>query len=586
MREGLGLPNLPFHGPPVRSTIAAKRGRAVTTSGPNSAQSRRNFLALMGASAAASLGGATLSGCSKRARAGGSAANADQVALILPAYQPLSLVQPDIPGEGSIAAGFLKYPRELVRAVKEKPGRGGPQINAMTPWWGPVPPGLGRNSFLDAVNAELGVVVNPSIQDGGTYAAKLSAMLGARDVPDLLCAPTWEIDKIPRFSQAVKALFEDLTPYLAKDAVKAYPLLATLPTAAWQYSVWNGLLAAVPFPTDGPFPWGLFYRKDLTDRAGVEAPKTIDELYAFGKKMTDPGRGVWAFAAIPNMIQMFFKCPGTVHGWRKKPSGGLEHRYETPEFRQALEFTSRLFADGFVHPDIVASSGADAKQLFSAGKLVMFQDGIGAWRGMQGEQQKITPGFNMQPVPIFSAVGGDPLAWANDAPIFYTFIKKGLGKERVEELLRVLDWSAAPFGSYEHELSAYGVEGKHFTRAADGSPLQTELGRAELAEQYRFLGGRAPALVASAEVPTFLTDLLTYSKRTIKYREPNPFAGIKLELPANYSKLLVITEDKMNDVIRGRRPLSDVDAIVTEWRKSGGDEGRAFFEKALADNGR
>ncbi len=558
----------------------------MTTSRTDSAQSRRNFLSLLGAGAAASLGGAALSGCSKRARAVGSVANADQVASILPQYQPLTLVQPDIPGEGAIAAGFLKYPRELVRAVKEKPGRGGPQINAMTPWWGPVPPGLGNNSFLDAVNAELGVVVNPSIQDGGTYAAKLSAMLGARDVPDLLCAPTWEIDKIPRFSQAVKALFEDLTPYLAKDAVKAYPLLATLPTAAWQYSVWSGRLSAVPFPTDGPFPWGLFYRKDLTDRAGVQAPKTIDELHAFGKKMTDAGRGVWAFSNIFSMVQMFFKCPSAGTGWRKKPSGGLEHRYETPEFRQALEFTARLYADGLVHPEVVASTGADSKQLFSAGKVIAFQDGIGAWRGMQSEQSKITPGFNMQPIPVFSAVGGDPLTWANEAPIFYTFIKKGLGEARVQELLRVLDWCAAPFGSFEHELSAYGVEGKHFTRAEDHSPLSTALGRSELAEQFRFLGGRAPTIVATADVPNFLPDLFAYSKATIKYREPDPFVGIKLELPANYSKLLVNTEDKITDVVRGRRPLSDLDAIVSEWRNAGGDEGRAFFEKALADNGR
>jgi putative aldouronate transport system substrate-binding protein len=439
------------------------------------------------------------------------------------------------------------------------------------------------------MNGELGVTVVPSVQDGATFAAKLSAMLGARDVPDLLAAPTWEIDKIPRFSQAVKALFEDLTPYLKGDAIHTYPMLATLPTAAWQYSVWGGRVSAVPYPTDGPFPWGLFYRKDLTDRAGVEAPQSIDELYEFGKKMTDASRGVWAFGNIFAMVQMFFKCPGSgrsAGGWRKKASGGVEHRYELPEYRQALEFTARLYRDGMVHPDVIASNGADSKQLFSSGKLIAFQDGMGAWGGMQGEQAKVTPGFNMQAIPIFSALGGEPLSWVTEEPIFYTFIKKGLGQARVEELLRVLNWCAAPFGTKEYELNANGVEGQHFTRAADGSPIATALGRNERAEQYRFLGGRAPALVASAEVPTFLPDLLAYSKATIKYREPDPFKGIKLELPANYSKLLVNTEDKINDVVRGRRPIADLDQIVKEWRLAGGDEGRAFFEKALADNGR
>ena len=55
-------------------------------------------------------------------------------------------------------------------------------------------------------------------------------MLGARDVPDLLCIPSWEIAKIPRFSDAVKALFEDLTDHLKGDAVTPYPMLADLPT--------------------------------------------------------------------------------------------------------------------------------------------------------------------------------------------------------------------------------------------------------------------------------------------------------------------------------------------------------------------
>lgn len=548
---------------------------------------RRDFLALLTLGAVGTFtGGVTLAGCSRRVRSGGAAASAEGVAALLPAYRPLTLVPPDIPGEGPIPDGYLSYPRELVRVIKEKPGRGGPPITTMTPRWGPTPPGLGRNSFLDAINTELGVTVAPSLQDGNTFASKLSAILGARDVPDLLAAPTWTIERIPRFSQAVQALFEDLTPYLKGDAVEGYPLLATLPTAAWQQSVWGGRLAAVPYPTDEPFPWALFYRKDLTDRAGVGAPASIDELYTFGKQMTDARRGVWAFGYVFHMVQMFFKCPGSSGGWRRKAGGGLEHAYELPEYRQALELTARLHREGMVHPDVIGPSGATSKQLFSSGRIIAMQDGVGAWRGLQAEQARVTPGFDMQPMPIFSAVGGEPLSWVREAPIFYTFVKKGLGRARVEELLRVLDWCAAPFGSQEHELNAHGVEGKHFTRGAGGSPIATELGQRELAEQYRVLGGRAPALVASAEVPSYLPDLLAYSKATIKHREPDLFRGIKLELPASYARLLSNTDDKISDILRGRRPIAELAQIIEEWRRGGGDEGRAFFEKALADNGR
>jgi putative aldouronate transport system substrate-binding protein len=501
-------------------------------------------------------------------------------------HPPLDLVKPDIPGIPPVAHGFLRYPASLVDAIAETPGKSGQTISAMTPWWGPAPPGLGSNAFYTAVNGELGIDVDFSVQDGNTYADKLNATLGARDVPDMLCVPSWEIVKVPRFSDAVKALFEDLTDYLKGDAIAPYQMLASIPTGAWRESVWGGRLAAIPWPTDGPFPWALFYRKDLFDKAGLTFPKTSDELYSIGKEVTDPAKGVWAFNDIFAMVQMFHKVSGNRDGWQRKADGSVVFKYETPEYRAAVEFMAKLFKDGLVHPDIVATEGADSKQLFRGGKILFMQDGPGAWQGMQAEEAKVTPGFNMQPVPIFSATGGDPLVWGSDRPIFFTFIKKGLGKARVEELLRVANWIAAPFGTKEWELREYGKEGTHFTRDAAGVPVATEIAQKEIAFQYGFLIGRTPAIVSKPETPNFVQDLLGYSNAMVKYLEPDPWSGIKLEMPANYSKVLVPTEEKITDIVRGRRPISDLDAIVNEWKSGGGNEGRDFLATALADNNR
>jgi putative aldouronate transport system substrate-binding protein len=283
------------------------------------------------------------------------------------------------------------------------------------------------------------------------------------------------------------------------------------------------------------------------------------------------------------MVQMFFKCPSKKGGWREQPGGGLVHKYELPEYRQALEFTARLHREGLVHPEVIENNGADSKQLFNSGRLVATQDGMALWRGAQSEQPKITPGYDIQPMSIFSAVGGDPLAWTSEEPVFYTFINKRLSRERTEELLRVLDWCAAPFGSVEHQLNKFGVEGRHFERLADGSPLLTDLGRKEFCNQYQYMSGRVPTLVGSADVPNFVAQMMRYSRETYAYREPDPFRGFRLDYPANYSRLIVPTEDKIRDIVRGRRPVSDIEQIAREWRRSGGDEGRRYFEKALGD---
>lgn len=553
------------------------------------ATNRRIFLNLIGCGALAVAGGGLLSACSKEAGSKGAATSADKIAAVLPRYKAMGMAKPDLEGAiESIPDGYLTYPKDLTAAVAGKPGGSGATYKAIAPWWGPVPPGLSGNAYVKGINERLGVVIDTSLQDGNTYADKLSAILGARDVPDLLVAPNWEVDKIARFSDAVKALFEDLTGYLSGDKADKYPALASFPKAAWEHSVWGGRLAAVPFPADGPFSLAMFYRKDLTDAAGVAAPRGIEEFHELGRRMTNAKRGVWAYGTVFDMIQQFYGCPGSQGGWRKKADGsGLEFKYEIPEYRQALEFTAKLFKEGLVHPDTVASKGADEKALFKAGKIVVYKDGVGAWRGMQSEQGKVLPTFDMQPMPVFSAVPGkDPVIAGTEKPIFWTFVKKGLGKDKVEEILRVLNWIASPLGTKEWEMREYGFEGKHFTRGADGSPKQTDLGLREIGSQFSFLVGRVPAVVSSADVPNYVRDLITYSNQTAKYLEKELFAGIKLELPANLAKVTQPTEDKILDILRNRRPVGDLDAVVKEWRTSGGDEGRAFLEKALSDNGR
>jgi len=89
---------------------------------------RREFLALVGAGSLTGL----VPGCSRRASAHGMATSATEVAAVLPAYRPTVLVTPDIEARGPIPAGYLTYPRDRVRAIREKPGRSGRTIRSMT----------------------------------------------------------------------------------------------------------------------------------------------------------------------------------------------------------------------------------------------------------------------------------------------------------------------------------------------------------------------------------------------------------------------------------------------------------------------
>ncbi|MEU4293455.1 ABC transporter substrate-binding protein [Kribbella sp. NPDC026596] len=548
------------------------------------ATSRRTFISLLGAGAAATaVGGVTLTGCSdgKAATTAGRAETEDKLTGLLPKYIPYESVKPDLPGENGASPGFSKYPSQLQRAVPDKAVPSGKEVSAMTPLWSPLPPGLGNNSYYDANNERIGAPVRFNILNGNDYGDKLGPILAAGNVPELLCIPGWNISSLTRFSQAADKLFEDLTPYLAGDKASAYPMLANLPTRAWAYGVWNSQLKAVPFPGDG-FPWALFYRKDIFDQVGAEPPKTADDLLALGKQLTDAKANRWAFGAIADEVVRAFRAPAD---WRKGSDGKLVNKIETPEFEEAVAFVRKVFQAGYVHPEVVGNASADQNALFEGGKLVIRQNGLGGWHEALQRQLTINPKFNPQPVMPFAHDGGAPIVWGGDPAGIFTFMKKGLGEARIKELLGVLNYTAAPFGTEEYQLYNYGVEGKHYTRQSNGAPKLTALGQKEVSQTYIFLGGR-PVAITESEYPGYVQAMSEWQNAAAKVRQKSLFDGIRVEQPAKMAALNQPFDDALQDIFRGRRPVSELKTAVKQWQTNGGNEGRDFYAKVLSDNGR
>jgi putative aldouronate transport system substrate-binding protein len=543
--------------------------------------SRRTFISFLGAGAAAAASGVTLTGCSdgKSSSTSGRAETEDKLSGLLPKYIGYESVKPDLPGENGASPGFSHYPSELKRAVPDKMVPSGKEVSAMTPLWSPIPP-LSGNSYFEANDERIGAPVKFNILNGNDYGDKLGPILAAGNVPELLCIPGWNISGLTRFSQAADKLFEDLTPYLAGDKVSAYPMLANLPTRAWAYGVWNSQLKAVPFPSDG-FAWGLFYRKDIFDQVGAEPPKNADDMLALGKQLTDAKAGRWAFGSVADEVARMFGAPG---GWRKDSSGKLVNKIETPEFEEAVAFTRKLFQAGYVHPEVVGNS-ADEKALFEGGKFVIRQDGLGAWAESLQRQLPTNPKFNPQPVMPFAHDGGTPITWGGEPAGIFTFVKKGVGEDRVKELLGVLNYTSAPFGTEEYQLYNYGVEGKHYTKQSNGAPKLTPLGQKEVSQTYIFLGGR-PVAITQSEYPGYVQSMSAWQNAAAKVREKNLFDGIRVEQPAKMATLGKPFDDALQDIYRGRKPVSYLKTALKQWQDNGGNEGRDFYAKVLSDNGR
>ncbi|MFD3314488.1 extracellular solute-binding protein [Streptomyces sp. NPDC058694] len=550
-----------------------------------SAPSRRSFLASTAVVTAAVAGGMPLlaaCGGSQEGRKEGTTSGKDAKKL-LPAFVARNVVSPDIPAKNGSAAGFTKAiaTADLKTSVEKKLGSGG-GLKVMAPFWGTPP--SGSNPYYQAMNKAIGVDVTWQNQDGVTYDAKLGAVLASSDIPDVVVVPGWNLmGKIPG---AINAKFADLGPYLSGDAVKDYPNLAAVPTDAWQRSIFGGQLRAIPMPASYVTDIAPLYRRDLFEAKGYSVPKSPDEFLSWAKEATDAKSKVWA---CDDMKWTSFNIFGVLSGsdkalWWNLEGGKLINRVETDAYLEALEWTRKLYAADVVHPDARSGkAGGDAGNRFSAGEVLVYNQNISSWWGKMSEQLTQNPDFDMAAFDIFGPDGGDPSLWAVQPANIFTFISKKASKTQIKDFLAIANFCAAPYGTTEFMLTNFGVEGTDF-EVKKGLPTKTEKGVNEVNGAFDYTGDAAP-FVAHPDLPEVTKGMIEWQQRMGAFTKKSSFYGLTVTEPNRWSNLADDFEQLEDDVVRGRKKVSDVQQAVSDWKQQGGDKLRDWYKKLLDDNG-
>ncbi|MEV6588030.1 extracellular solute-binding protein [Streptomyces acidicola] len=557
----------------------------MTPNSATSAPSRRSFLASTAVAAAAVAGGVPLlSACggSQSGSKDGTTSGKD-AAKILPAYVASTVVAPDIPAKNGSAAGFSKAiaTADLKTSVTKKLGSGG-KLKIMSPFWGTPP--KGDNPYYTAMNEAIGVEVTWRNQDGVTYDEKLGAVLASSDIPDVVVVPGWNLNgKIPG---AINAKFADLGPYLSGDKVRDYPNLAAVPTEAWQRGIFGGQLRAIPFPAPQVNDIAPLYRKDLFDKKGYSVPTSPDEFLSWAKEATDARSKVWA---CDDMKWTAFNVFGVLSGsdkalWWNMDGVKLVNRIETEEYLEALEWTRKLYAAKVVHPDAVSGkAGGTPGNRLTAGQVLVYSQNISDWWGKTAEQRTQNPDFEIAAFDIFGPDGGDPKMWAVQPANIFTFISKKASEQQIKDFLAVCNFCAAPYGTKEFMLTAYGVEGTHY-ETEKGLPVKTTQGVNEVNGAFDYTGNPAP-YIAYPDFPDVTKGMVEWQQRMGAFTTKSSFFGLTVTEPNRWANLADSFEQLEDDVVRGRKKISDVQQAVSDWKSKGGDELRDWYKKLLDDTG-
>ncbi len=508
----------------------------------------------------------------------------------LPTYVPQTAIKPDVPGsaDGMIDSAFINYPANPVRTVTGTPGNGG-DVNVTTWTTSAAPTPLDSNSLWQAVNKDLGVNLRINVQPQADYATvKLPTLVAGGELPDILYIAT--NSAIPQLPAFFKSQCADLTPYLSGDAIKDYPNLANIPPIAWKQVIYNKAITGVPvaYPL---YLWVHWVHQNLLDADGLTPPKNIDEYKQLARHFTQPNNNLWGMG-IENNVGM-----GMTNGWVSgifgvpniwsldDKTGKLTAAVETDQFRQGVSWLRDAWDAGIIHPNAMQYNLVSARNDFAVRRFAFRFDGFQAasflfWDTAPTLDPPAKPRI-LAPFP--AQAGGTPTYWANSGTLGFSVLKQA-SPDRIKELLRILNYLAAPPGSAEYLLMNYGLKDVHWTPDNNGNPILNGRGKADATVPFKYITS-APVSLYYTRNPDYAHVMQDAERAMLPYMAFNPTDGHYSQTHDNkYASLQLDLGQKLNDIVVGRQPFSALDQAVKDWLDGGGNQMRGEFEEDIAAN--
>lgn len=409
--------------------------------------------------------------------------------------------------------------------------------------------------------------------------------MAGSDLPDMIIfnrnSPT---PNLPQFLQQAAA---DLTPYLAGDAVKDYPNLAAIPTFAWKNAgcAYNGHLYL--WPAERYRPWyGIIRNADIYDKeiSGGYVPKNANDLKRILVQLNKPkeGRYAWGGSGFSQEQLTLASLWGAPNNWQLDTSGKLVKDFETPQYKEMAGYWRDLWASGLIFPDAYTNTLATGAGPFLKAHTVMTGTSFGVtWTDLWSLSRALSPQPSFLPLPPFAAQDGQkPVHYLQAGYIVNAMMKKA-SPDRIRELLRIVDWLAAPFGTQEDLLLSYGTESVDYTVDSNGSPIVTSRSNADaVGVGWRYIV-QHPQVMNYPGWPEYAKTAYDYEHVAIPSGVEDPTWG--LYAPTDSSKGVLLSQTfnaGLRAIVLGQRPLSDFDQLVKDWQTGGGNQIRIEFQQA------
>jgi len=504
---------------------------------------------------------------------------------------PLQGAKPDLPAtDAGLEAGYFTYPSNRVKAIQETPGSGG-DVSVVTSITGSAPPSIDQNPAWQAVNKALNANMKVQVVAANDYTTRLGTIMAGSDLPDMLYVTSANGLVTRGMPQFLEASYADLTPHLSGDAIKDYPNLAAFPQTAWKQTVIDGAIRGVP--VSRPCLQAVwFVNQTQFDAIGAPHPTNGDDFKKILLELTNPQQNRWGMGAQGPAFGVIYNgygdCPqgamfGVPNNWAVDSNGKFTKDFETEQFKAALAYVRDLYLAGVFYPDPTLTA-TTLKLNFAAGKYAVMYQGWAVYPAEVWDVgRKASPPIQFRTAAPFSNDASTPIWHRYGLNHGITVIKKGT-PDRIKEQLRILNYLASPFGSEEELLTHYGVEDVDYNFDAQGNPVPTDKGRADLNVSWRYIADR-PQVLFDPNDANFAKQAYSEMQTMVPYLVADPTVGLYSVTSAGKGGALTqMVLDGTADMVTGRSQLSNLDQLLKDWRSGGGDQMRAEYQQAYADS--
>ncbi|MGD7708091.1 extracellular solute-binding protein [Microlunatus sp. Y2014] len=482
----------------------------------------------------------------------------------MPNHIPFDGPTPDLPGdaETGVPDAYLKYPDPPQSTGTVPLGLSAPVEFLLQGRASAVP--MEQNQWWQLLNEEAGAEIRITAVSSTEYLAKFQTSVSGDVLSDIT-----QIVTVPQLPALLDKMFVDLSPYLSGDNVAKYPNLANHPPSAWSVSVFDGKVYGIPQPriTGGMI---LLTHGDRLAEKGIDLMPELADGEAFldmVRELHDPAGDRFAIGQLPEnwTVPLVLEAMGGPNVWDTSGDTWVSE-YETPEYEAALEVVTKMFAEGLYHPNSYTDQ-TNSHTWFNAGTTALLSQNFANW------QAKANLDTEVGVVVMPKWDGGGSAVKHLGAPAYTAPVglKKIDDEARIDELLRLLDYIASPFGTQEFLHVNYGVKDRQWT-LTDGELARIADAPEEAIGGLNYAGASIWRDVYMAGKPDMTERIHTYCAEQIPNGMPNPTLGkfsdtAVTKAPPATRKL----SDLQGAIIQGRSSLTEWSAAVQEWKKECGD---------------